>query len=414
MGQTMEIASENRPDSVLLTEFAATHGEPAFIELVRRHGKLVFSVCYRVLGHTEDAEDAAQATFVTLARKAATLKKNMPLAGWLHTVAWRISLDARKLAARRRQHEQEARLMASEAITAQPTEAGEHEELRHWLDEAIEALPDKYRLPILLHYFEGRTKEETAELLGAKTGTIAARLDRGRNRLRDRLARRGLNLSVSTLATALAGAAVSAIELPADFAGTTAKAASLTAAGKAVGGLLSSQVEVLSQGIIKSLWIAKATKAAITVAAAVIITGGAIECWSLIADSSSGADRGPFNGLSFVKPGQGSFAVGGPAQIELEDDLVKEGLTCRYLSTGVNVSQTLFVRKEQYRLTFEIGTTTKPLEKADLSFTVYDHDNQELTTGKLPPGLSLKKGESTKVELQLGQNPTGRRVVIHK
>lgn len=182
-------------DRQLLERFARRRDESAFAVLVRRHGPTVLGVCRRVLRHRHDAEDAFQATFLILARKAGTLRRPDALGPWLHGVAYRTSAKARSAAARRR-----AREAPFEDLPAAPSEDVVRRDLRDVLDEAIDRLPPKYRVPVVLCYLEGLTNAEAARRLGCPVATVATRLARARRRLRDRLACRGVTLSAAALA----------------------------------------------------------------------------------------------------------------------------------------------------------------------------------------------------------------------
>jgi RNA polymerase sigma factor (sigma-70 family) len=178
-------------DSQLLDLFANRHAEAAFAALVRRHGPMVLSVCRRVLRHSQDAEDACQATFLVLAKKAHQLQRPSLLANWLYGVAYRTALHARQRAAVRSAHEREAASMSD--LESNPDQNAL--ELRRLLDEELNRLPEKYRAPLVLCNLEGKTNEEAARLLGWPSGSMSHRLARGRELLRERLASRLAGLS---------------------------------------------------------------------------------------------------------------------------------------------------------------------------------------------------------------------------
>src|SRR5262245_22663606 len=186
----------DRPDGQLLHRFASQGDEGAFAALVRRHGPMVLAVCRRVLNDTHAAEDCFQATFLTLARKAGSLRQPESLGPWLYGVACRTALKAKEQAARRRASE---RLAAVTGSRQAPDEFAASD-LRHALDEAIVALPEKYRTPVVLHCLQGLTLAEVARQLACPAGTVATRLARAREQLRARLTRRGLMLSAGTFA----------------------------------------------------------------------------------------------------------------------------------------------------------------------------------------------------------------------
>jgi RNA polymerase sigma factor (sigma-70 family) len=178
-------------DSQLLDLFVNWQEEAAFAALVRRHGPMVLSVCRRVLRHAQDAEDAFQATFLVLAKKAHQLQRPSLLANWLYGVAYRTALHARQRAAVRSAHEREAASMSDPESNPDQNAL----ELRRLLDEELNRLPEKYRAPLVLCYLEGKTNEEAARLLGWPSGSMSHRLARGRELLRERLASRLAGLS---------------------------------------------------------------------------------------------------------------------------------------------------------------------------------------------------------------------------
>src|SRR5262245_32834758 len=152
---------------------------------------MVFGVCRRVLGNTPDTDDAFQATFLIFVRKVHTLNRPAEVAAWLHAVALRVARKAR--AARTRRYEREVAIVdIVDPTTSEPSE--DARDLRLSLDDQLDQLPEKYRLPIVLCELEGRTLEEAAQLLGWPKGTVAGRLSRGRELLRQRLSRRGVCL----------------------------------------------------------------------------------------------------------------------------------------------------------------------------------------------------------------------------
>jgi RNA polymerase sigma factor (sigma-70 family) len=162
--------------------------QAAFTELVQRHGAMVLGVCREVLGNAHDAQDAFQATFLVLARKAGSVRKAGSLSCWLHGVAYRVALRARSNAVRRRNSEQQAGAMKAVALQ------GEQNRAESWpeLHEEVARLPKHYREPIVLCYLEGLSTEEAALRIGCPAGTVFSRLSRARERLRERLVRRGL------------------------------------------------------------------------------------------------------------------------------------------------------------------------------------------------------------------------------
>jgi RNA polymerase sigma factor (sigma-70 family) len=239
-------------DGQLLERFVLQGDEAAFELLVRRHGPMVLGVCRRVLGHVHDAEDAFQAVFLVLARKAASVRPRDLVANWLHGVAHRTALDTRARLCRRRNRERQVEHMP------QPTVIPDLEgpELHRILDEELCKLPDKYRSPIVLCDLEGRSRKEAARQLHLVEGTLSSRLATARKALARRLTRRGLGQSAGVLAAALAGTAASAA-VPAAMLHSTVKAAALIAAGKALADFVSAPVLAISQGVMKTMLLNK-------------------------------------------------------------------------------------------------------------------------------------------------------------
>ncbi len=217
--------AEDAADRELLRRFLDERHEPALAELVRRHGPMVLGVCRRLLSE-HDAEDAFQAVFLVLVRKAASLRRDTVLAHWLHGVAYRTALHARGELARRRAREAQGVPMA----TVDPPADLEWRDLRPVLDEEVQRLPARYRAAVILCYLQGHSYEEAARQLGCPKGTLAARLARARERLRAALTGRGITLSAAALASLLSERGEAAV--PAPLAASTVGAALATASGR--------------------------------------------------------------------------------------------------------------------------------------------------------------------------------------
>jgi RNA polymerase sigma factor (sigma-70 family) len=247
-------------DAQLLACYVARHDEAAFEGLVRRHGPMVLGVCRRIAGNVHDAEDAFQATFLVLVRKAASIGAREAVGNWLFGVAYRAALKARATAVRRKAREKQVEQMPDRSTDS-------HEvwnDLRLLLDRELDGLPAKYRMAILLCDIEGRSRREAARDLGLPEGTLSSRLAAGRKILASRLARRGVVLSAGVLAVAA---------VQSTLVVSTVKAATLAAAGHAaVAGEFSTEVIALTQGVLKAMWITK-LKVAAAVLAAVGVVG---------------------------------------------------------------------------------------------------------------------------------------------
>src|SRR5436190_6933311 len=203
-------------DGQLLEHYLARRDETAFEALLRRHGPMVLGVCRRVLRHEQDAEDAFQATFVVFARKATTIWPRDMVANWLFGVAYRTALGAKTAIARRRLKERQVNPM-------RPTDdSASHlwHDLQPLLDEELNHLPNKYRVPIVLCDLEGKSRQEAARQLGWLPGTLSGRLARARGMLAKRLTRRGITVSGGVLAAALGQNLASASVPPSLLAGT--------------------------------------------------------------------------------------------------------------------------------------------------------------------------------------------------
>jgi RNA polymerase sigma factor (sigma-70 family) len=268
-------------DSQLLERFTRHREEAAFATILRRHGPVVLSVCERVLHDRHDVEDAFQATFLLLLRKASSLRQPELLGAWLYGVAYRTALRAKADAARRRLHERAA---AAQRM-ALPSEDPVWRDLRPVLDDAINRLPVKYRLPFVLCYLEGKTHAQAAQQLGCPEGTIATRLSRARQRLRTHLTRRGLALSTGLLATTLAHHASATV--PAALVHATLRAALAYASDPLMSaGVLSAKVITLTEGVLRAMFLSKLK----TFLAVVLLIGAAGTGAALLTNQTPAAE----------------------------------------------------------------------------------------------------------------------------
>jgi RNA polymerase sigma-70 factor (ECF subfamily) len=210
---------EEISDSQLLERYISRRDEAAFGSLLSRHGSMVLHVCRRVLNHPQDAEDAFQATFLLLAQKASSIRKQESVASWFYGVAYRLAVKARARISRRQAKEKRAGDMRQKDAGLRAA----WEELQMVLDEELHRLPVQHQTPLVLCYLEGKTHEEAARELGCPVGTVHSRVTRARELLKKRLARRGLALPAALLATLFAANVASAV--PARLLGPTCKAA---------------------------------------------------------------------------------------------------------------------------------------------------------------------------------------------
>jgi RNA polymerase sigma factor (sigma-70 family) len=266
---------ECAPDEELLGQFVAERDEAAFAAIVRRHGPMVWAVCQRVLVHRQDAEDAFQATFLVLARKATAIGRRKLLANWLFGVARRAALSARAMRARRARHEQSCAEPPDIRVTLQ-TPAGD---IRAILDEELARMPKKYRLPLLLCGLEGMTHAEAGKQLGWPTGTVAGRLSRGRELLRTRLLRRGIAVPAAvSIAAFLPGTAPAAVPTQLVAASVQNAVASILC-GKSVAVAAPPTAAALTRALLLKMLLARVWATAALIVSVAATLGGAGTLW---------------------------------------------------------------------------------------------------------------------------------------
>jgi RNA polymerase sigma factor (sigma-70 family) len=257
-------------DAELLQRFAVQREETAFTALMHRHGPMVLGVCQSILQDTHDAEDAFQATFLVLVRKAKGIGKPASVASWLHGVAYRLSMKARVEVARRRACERKVVTMPAR----EPQDEVIWRDLRPALHEEVARLPERYRLPFVLCYLEGKTNAEAADLLGWPKGTVLSSLSRARERLRAGLTRRGVALTSSVVAALLAQSAARAA-VPAARAESTLQAALLLTTGAGATGAIAAPVVAYAETMLHATFVAKLRLAAATLLAVSLMGTGA-------------------------------------------------------------------------------------------------------------------------------------------
>ncbi len=239
------------PDSDLLARFVASRDEDAFAEIVRRHGPMVLAVCRRVTRRSHDAEDAFQAAFLVLARRAAHVGRPELLANWLYGVAYRTALEART--ARRRA---EKRIVPAATEPTAPDPPDDPTELRCVIDEELAKLPDKYRSVVVLCELEGMPRRAAAEQIGIPEGTLSSRLAHARKVLAERLARRGVTACATSIGVAI-GRDASAMTVPFTLTNATILAAVRFIPGGFIAPGISPAVSSLTDGVLKVMLVTR-------------------------------------------------------------------------------------------------------------------------------------------------------------
>ena len=318
--------SRHLSDAALLQRFQASGDTAALSVLVQRHGPMVLAVCRRVLGDLHSADDVFQATFLVLVRRARTLKCTASLGTWLYAVARRIAIKARAKAAARQCRERELDDMAQREQLDEAT----WKELRVVLDEEIGRLPEKFSAPVVLCYFQSKCYDQAAKELGWSKSSLANRLTRARELLRQQLVKRGVTLSAAALATAL-GEKASGAPVAAMLTISTVKAVTSAAAGKvAVGGGISATAVALAEEALKSMAAVKATAIIVALTLALggagvagsgwLQTSGATGALSLPATATAQAPQ--------IKPGPQPKPKNDPP-VDLYGDPLPEGAVAR-------------------------------------------------------------------------------------
>jgi zinc protease len=313
-----EVVRENASlsDGELLGCYLDGCDPEAFETLFYRHSSMVLGVCGRALGDTPDAEDAFQATFLVLARKAGSVRPRALVGNWLYGVACNLSFKVKAMNAKRRAREATVPALPEVAVQ-QP--CSEWSELKPWLDAELSKLPDKYRVPIVLCDLEGKTQREAAQQLDWPLGTLASRLVRGKTLLTKRLQRRGLRVSGGVLATLLLKDAASTAA-SGSLAMSTLNAARLVASGQAATGLVSTQAATLVQGAVNSMFMTKVKLAAALVLMLGVAGTGAGALYRTVARAETAE----------ASPGQTKLAANANADAAsstVEQFKLKNGLT---------------------------------------------------------------------------------------
>jgi RNA polymerase sigma factor (sigma-70 family) len=254
----------------LVARFVQERDESAFEAIVRRHGPMVLGICRRLLNDPQDVEDAFQATFLVLVKKAGSLRDRELLSNWLYGVAFRVATRSRRDRSRRQLRE---RPVAAEPSMARSDDADGHE-LRVLLDAEIRRLPEKFRTPIILCYFEGMTHDEAAERLACPVGTVRSRMAKARELLRSRLSRRGIAPTPSFMTTTLIPEWTPVVS-PALTTRTIAAAMRVAAGHSITAGVVSTSAATLTQGVLRTMTFTKLMTLAAILAAIGAAGGGA-------------------------------------------------------------------------------------------------------------------------------------------
>jgi RNA polymerase sigma factor (sigma-70 family) len=354
--------SHEQSDGQLLERFVGGDGV-ALETLVRRHAPMVWGVCRRTLARPDDAEDAFQATFLVLLRKAGSIWPREQLANWLYGVAYKTACKARQNAAKRYAREKQVETMP-EPPAEPPDDVFVPELLAH-LDRELNGLPEKYRTAVVLCELQGRTLRDVAQQLRVAEGTVASRLARGRAMLAQRMSRPGPAVSAGSVAAVCSQQAASGA-VPQALLTRTVEAVRLVAAGQTVtAGLLSPQVLPLKEGVLHAMAGAKRKAAGVVLLLAGLAMGGGIVTYQILASQPSNPLQPP---ELASQPGVIEQSPRAPKGSGADPDPEKDGtragariLARRYLFEHKNrTGQTRYESREwpskSFKATFDPGT----------------------------------------------------------
>jgi RNA polymerase sigma factor (sigma-70 family) len=371
-------------DGQLLERFAARRdasAERAFAALVERHGPVVLYVCLGVLRDRHDAEDAFQATFLILARRAGSIRKRESVASWLYGVALRVASEARSAAARRRARERKA--VKASAPVSEPA-GGDRFDVAPMVREEVNKLPGRYREPVVLCVLQGLTHEEAARQLGWPVGTVKSRLARGKARLRARLTRRGLAPSAAVACVLLAHE-TSGAPVPAALAGAAVRAALRFPAGKAAAlGFVSGSVDSLAKGTLRAMLLTR-----LKIAAMFVLTAGVL-----------GAGVGALVGGE--PPEKPAPAVGGGVVLPRADDRAAPAAAAEPDDHARIIELERRVAELERRLgagsptgppSYTARTVVKPGETDSATIKIRPRFECRVVRVLVKPGQSVKKGD---------------------
>lgn len=258
----------DQSDAQLVERFLTSRDDTVFEAIVRRHGPMIFRVCWRVLQDEQEAEDALQATLLVLAQKLHSVRKRTSLASWLHGVAHRVALKAKTQVASRERHERKASVsgaVASDDIT--------WKELRTVLDAELSQMSEKWRLPLILCYLEGRTQDEAAAQLGCGERTLRRRLDEARAALGRRLSRRGI-VWPAAFCSVLLSECVATAAMKLEVVRSTVEVAAHVLAGQGTTAIVPAKVAALAEGVMKAMFISQLKVVVAILLALGVVAGG--------------------------------------------------------------------------------------------------------------------------------------------
>jgi RNA polymerase sigma factor (sigma-70 family) len=377
-------------DGDLLRSFVGQRDAAALAALVHRHGPMVWGVCRRLLPHHHDAEDAFQATFLVLVRKAATIGRPELVANWLYGVAHQTAVRARAAAARRATRERQVPEMPEPPAAQRPI----WDDLRPILDQELSRLPEKYRSLIVLCDLEGKTRQEVARQLGRPEGTVAGQLARARALLARRLGRHGLAVSGAILGSVLAAGAASAVA-PATVVSSTIRAASQYAAGEATAaGVIPARVVALSEGVLRTMFISR-----LKMAIAFVLSAGAIAVGGGVLHRGAGAAPA----VETATPAPADEPAGVPMQDRKDGRQPKDGTTVTGTLAGVDADKnTVTITIHAFdRKTGESTDTNKTFPLAKDATILQDETPAKLADLKKGYHVSVKLDQTTAVSVSV-------------
>src|SRR5262245_61986032 len=362
-------------DRQLLEGYLSRRDELAVAALVHRHGAMVWGVCRRLLGNHHDAEDAFQATFLVLVRRAESIVPREMVANWLHGVARQTALKARATAAKRAGRERQVTEMPEPTVARQDL----WHDLQPIVDEELSRLPRKYRAVIVLCDLEAMTREEAARQLGVPAGTVAGRLARARAMLGRRLARHGLATAGGIFAVGLVQNAAAAAA-PSSVVANTIRAAA--------GGAISTPVAALTQGVLRTMLLNKLTVTTVVVLIALaIVGGGSLALLPMAAGQKAADSKAPADDKKTDKDRlQGTWiavsAERNGVKIEAGDDVRIRSMTMTFDGDKVTISPLAGNDPRPYALDpdkspreMDIGDEEKPTVRIA---TIYAFDGDKL------------------------------------